>query len=138
MSDLKFPPGFSWGVATSAYQIEGAAAEDGRGPSIWDTFSHAPGNTFEGHTGDVACDHYHRFADDARRRPEADRAHDALQVEDRLADVVAGVREVTAEDRRAVFERDGADVAGVGIVARGAEGLQRIGVAGPPLPVAAE
>lgn len=64
MSDLKFPPGFSWGVATSAYQIEGAAAEDGRGPSIWDTFSHAPGNTFEGHTGDVACDHYHRYEQD--------------------------------------------------------------------------
>jgi beta-glucosidase len=64
VSDLKFPPGFSWGVATSAYQIEGAAAEDGRGPSIWDTFSHAPGNTFEGHTGDVACDHYHRYEQD--------------------------------------------------------------------------
>lgn len=64
MSDLKFPPGFSWGVATSAYQIEGAAAEDGRGPSIWDTFSHTPGKTFEGHTGDVACDHYHRYEQD--------------------------------------------------------------------------
>jgi beta-glucosidase len=64
VTDPKFPRGFAWGVATSAYQIEGAAREDGRGPSIWDTFSHTPGKTFEGHTGDVACDHYHRWADD--------------------------------------------------------------------------
>jgi beta-glucosidase len=60
----KFPPGFVWGVATSAYQIEGAAEEDGRGKSIWDTFSHTPGTTFQGHTGDVACDHYHRYPED--------------------------------------------------------------------------
>jgi beta-glucosidase len=64
VTQLKFPPGFVWGVATSAYQIEGAAQEDGRGPSIWDTFSHTPGATFQGHTGDVACDHYHRYRDD--------------------------------------------------------------------------
>lgn len=63
MSDLKFPD-FSWGVATSAYQIEGAANEDGRGPSIWDTFSHTPGKTINGDTGDVACDHYHRYEQD--------------------------------------------------------------------------
>ncbi|GAA0922396.1 GH1 family beta-glucosidase [Nonomuraea longicatena] len=55
---------FLWGTATAAYQIEGAAAEDGRGPSIWDTFSHTPGRVRDGHTGDVACDHYHRFAED--------------------------------------------------------------------------
>src|SRR5579859_3540857 len=55
---------FAWGVATSAYQIEGAAAVDGRGPSIWDTFSHTPGNTVRGETGDVACDHYHRMPED--------------------------------------------------------------------------
>jgi beta-glucosidase len=61
---LKFPPDFSWGVATSAYQIEGAANEDGRGPSIWDTFSHTPGKTINGDTGDVACDHYHRYEQD--------------------------------------------------------------------------
>lgn len=60
----KFPTGFSWGVATAAYQIEGAAREDGRGPSIWDTFSHTPGNVHKGHTGDVACDHYHRYRED--------------------------------------------------------------------------
>ncbi|AVH94415.1 MULTISPECIES: GH1 family beta-glucosidase [Streptomyces] len=59
-----FPPGFLWGAATAAYQIEGAAAEDGRTPSIWDTFSHTPGRVFEGHTGDVAVDHYHRFRED--------------------------------------------------------------------------
>ena len=51
-------------MAAAAYQIEGAATEDGRGPSVWDTFSHQPGATFEGHTGDVACDHYHRYRED--------------------------------------------------------------------------
>ncbi|KXK60592.1 beta-glucosidase [Micromonospora rosaria] len=64
MSDLRFPETFVWGAATAAYQIEGAAREDGRGPSIWDTFSRTPGKVFAGHTGDVACDHYHRYADD--------------------------------------------------------------------------
>ncbi|MDQ8181350.1 GH1 family beta-glucosidase [Pelagicoccus sp. SDUM812005] len=59
-----FPDGFLWGTATAAYQIEGAAATDGRGPSIWDAFSHIPGKTAEGHTGDVACDHYHRWEED--------------------------------------------------------------------------
>ena len=52
------------GVATSAYQIEGAATEGGRGPSIWDIFSHTEGRTWNGDTGDVACDHFHRYADD--------------------------------------------------------------------------
>jgi beta-glucosidase len=59
-----FPPGFLWGTATAAYQIEGAADEDGRGPSIWDTFSHTPGRVDNGATGDVACDHYHRWQED--------------------------------------------------------------------------
>jgi len=63
-ADLSFPPGFLLGAATAAYQIEGAATEDGRGPSIWDTFSHTPGRVREGDTGDVACDHYHRWRDD--------------------------------------------------------------------------
>ncbi|MEV0127194.1 GH1 family beta-glucosidase [Dactylosporangium sp. NPDC050688] len=61
---LTFPPGFVWGAATASYQIEGAAQEDGRTPSIWDTFSHTPGKTLGGDTGDVACDHYHRFRED--------------------------------------------------------------------------
>ncbi|TDB78861.1 GH1 family beta-glucosidase [Micromonospora sp. KC721] len=64
MSELRFPENFVWGAATAAYQIEGAAHDDGRGPSIWDTFSRTPGKVFAGHTGDVACDHYHRYADD--------------------------------------------------------------------------
>ena len=53
-----FPPGFLWGTATASYQIEGAVHEDGRGPSIWDTFSHTPGAVWNGDTGDIACDHY--------------------------------------------------------------------------------
>ncbi|MET8232218.1 GH1 family beta-glucosidase [Micromonospora sp. NPDC005298] len=61
---LRFPDDFGWGAATSAYQIEGAAKEDGRGESIWDTFSRAPGRTRNGDTGDVAADHYHRYAED--------------------------------------------------------------------------
>src|ERR1700690_2174162 len=61
---LRFPDGFLWGVATAAYQIEGAPDVDGKGPSIWDTFSHTPGKTFHGDTGDVACDSYHRYPDD--------------------------------------------------------------------------
>ena len=59
-----FPPHFLWGSATAAYQIEGAVAEDGRAPSIWDTFSHTPGKVDNGDTGDVAADHYHRFRED--------------------------------------------------------------------------
>ncbi len=60
----RLPADFVWGVATSAYQVEGAIAEDGRLPSIWDTFSHTPGRVAGGANGDVACDHYHRWRDD--------------------------------------------------------------------------
>jgi beta-glucosidase len=63
-SGERFPDGFIWGAATASYQIEGAVTEDGRGPSIWDTFSRTPGRVYKGHTGDVACDHYHRYVDD--------------------------------------------------------------------------
>ena len=59
-----FPADFVWGVSSAAYQIEGAWAEDGKGPSIWDTFSHTPGRVARGDTGDVACDHYHRYRED--------------------------------------------------------------------------
>ncbi|MFK7890083.1 MAG: GH1 family beta-glucosidase [Granulosicoccus sp.] len=61
---LRFPKGFIFGAATAAYQIEGAASEDGRTRSIWDTFSHEPGRVKGGDTGDVACNHYHRWAED--------------------------------------------------------------------------
>ncbi|MCG6568129.1 GH1 family beta-glucosidase [Tessaracoccus sp. ZS01] len=63
-SGLVFPDGFTFGSATACYQVEGAAQEDGRGPSIWDTFSRAPGKVWNGDTGDVACDHYHRWESD--------------------------------------------------------------------------
>ncbi len=66
MSVSRFPNGFIWGSATASYQIEGAVAEDGRAPSIWDTFSHTPGKTVNGDTGDVACDHYHRWQGDVQ------------------------------------------------------------------------
>ncbi len=59
-----FPEGFLWGAATAAYQIEGAPTEDGKGPSVWDTFSHSPGRTTHGDTGDIACDSYHRRDED--------------------------------------------------------------------------
>src|ERR1700722_15676372 len=62
----RFPANFLWGCATAAYQIEGAANEDGRGPSIWDTFSHTPGKTFHGDTGDVADDSYHLYKEDVK------------------------------------------------------------------------
>ncbi len=60
----RFPAGFAWGVATAAYQIEGAVREDGRGDSIWDTFCRKPGAIRDGHTGDIAADHYHRWPED--------------------------------------------------------------------------
>ncbi|WP_332760522.1 GH1 family beta-glucosidase [Pseudarthrobacter sp.] len=63
-SGATFPAGFAWGVATAAYQIEGAVNEGGRGPSIWDTFSHQAGTTINGDNGDIACDHYHRWETD--------------------------------------------------------------------------
>ena len=59
-----YPSDFVWGAATSAYQIDGAVDEGGRGPSIWDTFAHTPGMIAGGDTGDIACDHYHRWAED--------------------------------------------------------------------------
>lgn len=64
LSSSDFPPDFRWGVATAAYQIEGAWNEGGRGPSIWDTFSHTPGKTLHGDNGDRAVDHYHRYEED--------------------------------------------------------------------------
>lgn len=66
MQDFKFPKEFIWGTATASYQIEGAVNEDGRGMSIWDTFSHTQGKTAHGDTGDIACDHYHRYPEDLK------------------------------------------------------------------------
>ncbi len=64
MKNRTFPGDFAWGAATASYQIEGAVREDGRGESIWDRFSHTPGRVRNGDTGDVACDHYHRYRED--------------------------------------------------------------------------
>jgi beta-glucosidase len=65
-SGMTFPKNFVWGAATASYQIEGAAAEDGKGPSVWDMFCRKDGAIWEGQTGDVACDHYHRYKEDVR------------------------------------------------------------------------
>ncbi len=70
MAQPSFPDDFLWGAATAAYQIEGAVQEDGRDPSIWDTFSHTPGKTLHGDTGDLACDHYHHWETDVRLMQE--------------------------------------------------------------------
>src|ERR1700760_531562 len=61
-----FPQGFLWGTATAAYQVEGAVNADGRGPSVWDTFSHTPGKIVNNATGDVADDHYHHYKEDVQ------------------------------------------------------------------------
>src|SRR5262245_58603887 len=66
MSDVTLPADFVWGAAGSAYQVEGAVGEDGRGESIWDRFVDRPGAIVNGDTGNVACDSYHRFGDDVR------------------------------------------------------------------------
>src|SRR5882724_320077 len=65
-TDREFPKGFLWGSATASYQVEGAVNEQGRGPSIWDTFSHTPGKVVNDATGDVADDHYHRYKEDVQ------------------------------------------------------------------------
>lgn len=67
MTNQQFPPGFLWGAATAAYQIEGAWNKDGKGESIWDRFAHTSGKIANGDTGDVACDHYHRYEEDIER-----------------------------------------------------------------------
>src|SRR5690606_26416060 len=64
MAIIQFPKDFLWGAATASYQVEGAANEDGRKPSIWDTFSRTPGKVKNGDHGDVACDSYHRYEED--------------------------------------------------------------------------
>ena len=63
---MSFPENFAWGTAAASYQIEGAAYDDGKGPSVWDMLSRKTGAVYEGNTGDVACDHYHRYAEDVR------------------------------------------------------------------------
>ncbi len=71
---MSFPKNFVWGAATAAYQIEGGAQADGRGPSIWDTYAHDKKldtqrnrfNIINGHTGDIACDHYYRYKEDVQ------------------------------------------------------------------------
>ncbi|RYG19237.1 beta-glucosidase [bacterium] len=76
----KFPEGFAWGAATASYQIEGAVNEHGRGDSVWDAFCRMPGKVANGASGEVACDHYHRYADDARLMKEIGLPHYRLSV----------------------------------------------------------
>jgi beta-glucosidase len=61
---MSFPQGFVWGAGASSFQIEGAAREDGRGTSVWDEFCRQPGKIWSNHSGEVACDHYHRYEED--------------------------------------------------------------------------
>lgn len=75
-----FPADFRWGAAAAAYQIEGAATEDGRLPSIWDSFSHTPGKVVNGDHADVACDHYHRFPEDVRLMADLGVKHYRLSI----------------------------------------------------------
>ena len=63
---MSFPSDFVWGAAAASYQVEGAAFEDGKGPSVWDAMCRWPGKVADGHTGEVSCDHYHRYEEDAR------------------------------------------------------------------------
>lgn len=70
MTNYQFPENFSWGTATSSYQIEGAATEGGRKPSVWDTFSATPGKVLNGDTGAIACDHYHLYQEDIQLMAE--------------------------------------------------------------------
>jgi len=70
MAEMRFPDNFLWGAATASYQIEGAVGEDGKGESIWDRFCRDPGKVHGGDTGDVACDHYHRYLDDVAMMQE--------------------------------------------------------------------
>jgi beta-glucosidase len=65
-ASCQFPKDFLWGTATASYQVEGAVNEDGRGPSVWDTFSHTPGKIKDTSNGDVAVDMYHRFKEDVQ------------------------------------------------------------------------
>ena len=65
-----FSEGFVWGAATSAYQIEGAVKEDGKGEHIWDVYTKEPGKVYSGHTGEGACDHYHRYKEDVQLMKE--------------------------------------------------------------------
>ena len=67
---MGFDKEFVWGAATSSYQIEGAAYEDGKGLSIWDVYCTQSGRVFEGHHGDIACDHYHRYKEDVQLMKE--------------------------------------------------------------------
>ncbi len=77
---MSFPESFIWGIATGSYQIEGGAFEDGKGPSVWDVFCRREGSIWGGHTGDVACDHYHRYKEDYRLMNELGIPHHRFSV----------------------------------------------------------
>ena len=75
---MGFSENFVWGAATSAYQIEGAAKEDGKGLHIWDVYAEEPGHIYEGHHGNMACDHYRRFRGDVKNMKDCQRRGSSL------------------------------------------------------------
>jgi hypothetical protein len=79
-NEADFRPGFTWGIATAAHQIEGAAFLDGKGPSIWDAFARIPGKISRGDILDVACDHYHRYPEDFRLMADLGIKHYRLSI----------------------------------------------------------
>ena len=135
---LRFPDGFAWGAATASYQIEGAVDEDGRRPSIWDTFARTPGAVHDGDTGDVADDHYHRYRETSRcsrtlavthyrsRSPATDPARRAVSGDSAPARLLPATRRRSARPRHPAL---GALPLGP---AAGARGRRRLARRDPP------
>ena len=114
---MAFREDFVWGSATSAYQIEGAWNEDGKGPSIWDVFTHHPSHIVDESTGDVACDHYHRFREDVKLMKETVGEEVKVKAAGGIADLA------DAEE----FIRLGADRLGTSRVVKAVKGMKETG-----------
>ena len=101
-----FPDRFLWGCATSAYQIEGSPLADGAGASIWQRFAHTPGLTHNGDTGDVACDHYRRYADDVKLMEVAEETTYVRHHKRKIALIFSAMRHFADELRAAGWSVD--------------------------------